>query len=67
MAFGPMEALAVAVAAMFKHQINAVATWPFRAVWRLLRKGRSRKSGGAEATVAGAEIIDITPVSRHIH
>lgn len=67
MAFGPMEMAAVALGAMFKHQINAIFTWPFRALWRLLRGTKaSHGERGAEASVASAQVIDVTPVVRRI-
>lgn len=42
MAFGPMEAAAVAIGAMFRDQITAAFCWPFKMAWRgmklLIRK-----------------------------
>lgn len=67
MAFGPEQALAVVLGAMFKNQIWAVTTWPFKTVWRLLRKARpSQSESGSDLPVSETEIIDVTPIRRTI-
>ena len=67
MAFGPMEMAAVALGAMFRDQIGAIFTWPFRKLWLLVRKARpSHGESGTSAAVAEAEIIDVTPIRRTI-
>src|SRR3546814_793415 len=64
MAFGPMEALGVALGAAFRPWIWAATCWPFKKVGDLIRKGRTPQSQrSAHPPEPGAQIIDVTPVS----